>query len=101
MGNCASLCASPTAEGNEEDDKRLLRLIIIGLNNAGKTTISHAMRGEHPPSTTPTWGFNSYVGRTKAAVQQCEGQRSIDFCSLFSGGQNEGEQGRQQGGHSL
>ena len=37
---------------------RHLVLLLTGLDNAGKTTLLAAIRGEVPGDTRPTWGFN-------------------------------------------
>lgn len=39
--------------------ERHLVLVLTGLDNAGKTTLLAAIRGEVPGNTQPTWGFST------------------------------------------
>lgn len=38
--------------------EKKLTLVLIGLDNAGKTTLLHTIMGEVPEYVTPTTGFN-------------------------------------------
>mmetsp|Transcript_22895 Transcript_22895/g.74586 ORF Transcript_22895/g.74586 Transcript_22895/m.74586 type:complete len:342 (+) Transcript_22895:176-1201(+) len=61
--------------------ERALALVLVGLDNAGKTTLLAALRGETaPPSTTPTWGFNTekmVSGAASIALYDLGGGRKI------------------------
>eukprot|EP00983_Pelagomonas_calceolata_P016318 515660-Pelagomonas_calceolata.AAC.1 len=44
-----------------EKSERKITLVILGVDNAGKTTLLHTLKGEHDKETSPTFGFNSSV----------------------------------------
>merc|ERR1719433_1361130 len=41
-----------------KQDEKELRILMLGLDNAGKTSILKALSGEDPQLTAPTQGFN-------------------------------------------
>ncbi len=60
--------------------KREVRLLILGLDNAGKTTILHRLHSSTPVQTLPTIGFEVetvHVKNLKLQVWDLGGQSSI------------------------
>jgi ADP-ribosylation factor-like protein 3 len=57
------------------------RVLILGLDNAGKTTILKALQGEDPSNTQSTQGFNlaqiNVNGARKMNICDLGGQRSL------------------------
>eukprot|EP00033_Pygsuia_biforma_P001355 GCRY01001535.1.p1 GENE.GCRY01001535.1~~GCRY01001535.1.p1 ORF type:complete len:328 (+),score=54.26 GCRY01001535.1:245-1228(+) len=39
--------------------EKRIRILLLGVDNAGKTTLLHALKEEDPELVTPTWGFNT------------------------------------------
>mmetsp|Transcript_25055 Transcript_25055/g.34527 ORF Transcript_25055/g.34527 Transcript_25055/m.34527 type:complete len:352 (-) Transcript_25055:123-1178(-) len=58
---------------------RLLTLVLVGLDNAGKSTLLATLKGESSDKVTPTWGF--------ASENILEGKCKIDIYDL-GGGKN-------------
>lgn len=63
-----------------KDSKSELRILLLGLDNAGKTTILKAMAKEDVSTITPTQGFNIksvQSGQIKLNVWDIGGQKTI------------------------
>nr|CAH0103537.1 unnamed protein product [Daphnia galeata] len=58
MGNGGSIC-------NNIGLKRQLTIIVVGLDNSGKTSMSRALVGETFTDTVPTIGFSKFVTKQK------------------------------------
>ncbi|KAK4005429.1 ADP-ribosylation factor-like protein 13B isoform X1 [Daphnia magna] len=58
MGNGGSLC-------NNIGLKRQLTILVVGLDNSGKTSMSRALVGETLTDTVPTIGFSKFVTKQK------------------------------------
>eukprot|EP00002_Diphylleia_rotans_P007328 TRINITY_DN1685_c0_g1_i6.p1 TRINITY_DN1685_c0_g1~~TRINITY_DN1685_c0_g1_i6.p1 ORF type:complete len:392 (+),score=83.44 TRINITY_DN1685_c0_g1_i6:130-1305(+) len=43
----------------KKKNEKSITLCLLGLDNAGKTTTLHRIKGEVPENITPTWGFMS------------------------------------------
>eukprot|EP00164_Ancoracysta_twista_P004010 GFYU01005382.1.p1 GENE.GFYU01005382.1~~GFYU01005382.1.p1 ORF type:complete len:322 (-),score=91.04 GFYU01005382.1:148-1113(-) len=43
--------------------EKTLTIVLVGLNNAGKTTLVHTLKGENAELTIPTIGFNSEISQ--------------------------------------
>ncbi len=60
--------------------ERKITLAVLGLDNAGKTTLLNSIQGEGDKDTTPTFGFNStsvQEGKYKIEVFDLGGGKSI------------------------
>lgn len=63
----------------KKKSERKITLVLLGIDNAGKSTLSHTLQGELDKETSPTFGFNS------ATVVQ--GKYKIELFDL-GGGKN-------------
>ncbi|KXZ48851.1 hypothetical protein GPECTOR_25g436 [Gonium pectorale] len=64
----------------KKKSERKITLALLGLNNAGKTTILNAIKGEIDEDTTPTFGFNSstlHEGKYKIDAFDLGGSKGI------------------------
>jgi len=61
MGNAVSLCDNVVL-------KRQLTVLVVGLDNAGKTCASRAIVGETFVNVTPTIGFSKLVTKHRGIV---------------------------------
>ncbi|KAK3275237.1 hypothetical protein CYMTET_16620 [Cymbomonas tetramitiformis] len=60
--------------------ERLLTLVLVGLDNAGKTTMLCNLRGASTDNITPTWGFSSenlVEGKCKMDIYDLGGGKNI------------------------
>ncbi|GFR50683.1 hypothetical protein Agub_g12935, partial [Astrephomene gubernaculifera] len=60
--------------------ERKITLALLGLDNAGKTTLLNTLKGEVDQDTTPTFGFNSstlHEGKYKIEVFDLGGSKTI------------------------
>mmetsp|Transcript_33686 Transcript_33686/g.73553 ORF Transcript_33686/g.73553 Transcript_33686/m.73553 type:complete len:319 (-) Transcript_33686:280-1236(-) len=59
---------------------RMLTLVLVGLDNAGKSTLLANLRGVAQDNVTPTWGFNSESlmdGKVKMDIYDLGGGKNI------------------------
>jgi ADP-ribosylation factor-like protein 2 len=62
--------------------EKTLRLLMLGLDNAGKTTIVKQFNGEDVSTISPTLGFNIFTldyGEKKLNLWDIGGQKSLRF----------------------
>ncbi len=61
-------------------ERRRFTIVLLGLDNAGKTTLANTLRGDLEAVTTPSYGFVSHslaVGSTEVKLYDLGGGRTI------------------------
>eukprot|EP01138_Halocafeteria_seosinensis_P009459 gb/GECG01009667.1/.p1 GENE.gb/GECG01009667.1/~~gb/GECG01009667.1/.p1 ORF type:complete len:606 (+),score=120.59 gb/GECG01009667.1/:1-1818(+) len=68
-GNAPS--TSSKAKNKPKLNKNELTILVIGLDNAGKTTLTYALKGDTEIDTVPTVGFNAPVRIERQGKRLC------------------------------